>query len=283
MRQWGNESMEAGMTFSPLTWGVPYPIEKLPWSPVSGITADLAAGLEPFGGAQSRPAAGSGVWVLSTPRPRNRSLAGPNAERIILFWRAPPQYCLFEKFQNPADTWLDIANAPGTDPNAQPADHPPSPQGGAARHKKAWPCQQTPRQRRPVPTPSQRPARRQARHAPGRRPAIRVAAHAPAPHAVGRTNDWQAGPISAPIRTVAASRADDHLPAPAERSTPLSWAMPRPLHPAPVPTSCPRSSPTLCARVGLRLGLHAAAACPDCKALHADCPVQHRTPPSIEA
>ena len=125
----------------------------------------------------------------------------------------------------------------GTDPNAQPADHPPPAQEGAARHKRAWPCQQTPRQRRSVPTPSQHTARRQARHAPVRRPAIRVEAHTPAltPKATPPTD--KAGPFTDIIETAAAgaSCADASLRHQLNAVPPVRVHMPRPPAPGPGP------------------------------------------------
>ncbi len=143
------------------------------------------------------------------------------------------------------------SQSPGTGPNAQPADHPPPAQEGAARHKRAWPCQQTPRQRRSVPTPSQRPARRQTRHAPARMPAIRVATHAPAPTSKAAPSTDKSRPITDIIETAAASHAD----APRRyqlNAVPKARAVPRPLQPALVPASCPQSTPIPCVGAELR-------------------------------
>ena len=51
----------------------------------------------------------------------------------------------------------------------------------------------------------------------------------------------------------------------------------------PGPDIMPNITPPIFARVRACAQDHARAACPDCKASHADCTVQHRTPPSTDA
>ena len=96
----------------------------------------------------------------------------------------------------------------------------------------------------------------------------------PTPKAAPSTDN--ARPITDIIETAATgpSCADAHRRHQLNAVLPAR-AMPRPLQPSLVPTSCPKSTSIPCVGAGLSVGLHAAASRPDNKASHAPCTVQH--------
>ena len=175
---------------------------------------------------------------------------------------------------------------PGTGPNAQPADHPPPTHEGAARHKRAWPCQQTPGQRRSVPTPSQsvqlegRPAMHPAG---GPQYEWRAMLPPPSPKAAPPGNKARSTADIIETAAAVASLADASRRHQLNVVPPVLVRIPRPLQPDPDMIPCPQPPLIPCVGAGLSAGLHAAAVRPDDKASHAPCTVQHRILPSTDA